>query len=103
MHDVKTILSHAPAPKKRLTALFSATQPDWVDRSSAQFLHEPVRIKIEAAPEEKPKIDHILQEIAENSRSTVLRQLLDEKDGSAIVFARTKHGVKKLAKQLQAG
>ena len=102
MHDVKLILSHAPDPKNRLTALFSATQPDWVDRSSAQFLHDPVRIKIETTEEDRPKIDHIAQEIHEDARGAILRQLLDAKDGSVIVFARTKHGVKKLAKQLAA-
>lgn len=102
MHDVKQILSHAPAPSKRLTALFSATQPDWVDRSSAQFLHQPVRVKIETTEAMKPKIEHVAQEIAEGARYDMLRKLLDERDGSGIVFARTKHGVKKLAKQLAA-
>jgi len=102
MHDVKAILSFAPPPQQRQTALFSATHPDWVDRSSAPFLYQPVRVKIDPEPHERPKIEHIAQEIPEGSRLEVLRQLLDGRDGLSIVFTRTKHGAKKLAKQLAA-
>ncbi len=34
MHDVKSILSFAPPPNKRQTALFSATHPEWVDKAA---------------------------------------------------------------------
>jgi ATP-dependent RNA helicase DeaD len=102
MHDVKTILSYAPPPSRRQTALFSATHPDWVDKNAAQFLFEPVRVKVEPEPDQRPKIEHIAQEIPEGSRWEVLRQLLDNRDGLSIVFTRTKHGAKKLAKQLAA-
>ena len=102
MHDVKNILSHCPPPAKRQSALFSATHPDWVEKTSAQYLHEPVRISIIPAAADKPKIEHVAHEIPEGERFVVLRSFLDSRDGSVIVFARTKHGVKKLAKQLIA-
>lgn len=102
MHDVKAILNHAPPPSQRQTALFSATHPGWVDRSAAPFLHDPVRVQVDPTPEQKPKIDHIVHEIELESRWDHLRQLLDERDGLSIVFTRTKHGAKKLAKQLGA-
>jgi ATP-dependent RNA helicase DeaD len=102
MHDVKNILSHAPPPAKRQTALFSATQPDWVERTSAQYLHDPVRVTIQTTEEDRPKIEHLAIEIPEGDRFQALKSYLDTRDGHMIVFARTKHGVKKLAKQLIA-
>lgn len=102
MPDVKTILSHAPPPNKRQTALFSATLPEWVEKTSAQFLYQPVRVKVDPKPEERPKIDHVVHEIPEAARWEALRQLLDTRDGLSIVFTRTKHGAKKLARQLAA-
>ncbi|MBT9582173.1 DEAD/DEAH box helicase [bacterium] len=100
MHDVKAILSYAPPPSKRQTALFSATHPEWVDKSAAQFLYQPVRVKVDPAPESRPKIEHVVHEIPEGARWDALRKLLDDRDGLSIVFTRTKHGAKKLAKQL---
>lgn len=102
MHDVKAILSHAPPPSKRQTCLFSATHPSWVNRTSAAFVYQPERVKIDPLPEQRPKIDHIALDIPEGTRMTALQQLLRERDGLSIVFTRTKHGAKKLAKQLAA-
>jgi ATP-dependent RNA helicase DeaD len=102
MHDVKAILSHAPAPEKRQTALFSATHPGWVDKTSANFVFNPVRVKIDPLPSQRPNIDNIVQEIPEGTRMPALLQLLDARDGLSIVFTRTKHGAKKLSKLLAA-
>lgn len=100
MHDVKAILSHAPAPEKRQTALFSATHPGWVDKTSANFVFNPVRVKIDPLPSQRPNIDNIVQEIPEGTRMPALVRLLDARDGLSIVFTRTKHGAKKLSKLL---
>ena len=102
MHDVKAILSFAPPPNKRQTALFSATHPEWVDKASTPFLYEAIRVKVDPLPENVPKIDHVVQEVEEGGRWDALRELLDKRDGLSIVFTRTKHGAKKLAKQLAA-
>ena len=100
MPDVKSILSYAPPPNKRQTAMFSATHPGWVNEVSAKFTYEAVHVKVDPTPAQQPKIDHVAQEIPEGMRMEALRALLDTRDGMAIVFTRTKHGAKKLAKQL---
>jgi ATP-dependent RNA helicase DeaD len=102
MHDVKSILSFAPPPNKRQTALFSATHPEWVDKAAIPFLYQPVRVKVDPLPEQAPKIDHVVQEVPEGGRWDALCSLLNARDGLSIVFTRTKHGAKKLAKQLAA-
>ena len=49
------------------------------------------------------QIEHLAFEIGDNDKMQVLQDLLDHRgDGSVIVFGRTKHGVNKLARRLQA-
>lgn len=87
-----------------LTALFSATMPDWVLEAGKKYLHQPVTVKVETKPEDAPKIEHTALTFS-GPRINVLKQLLNSAtDGSSIVFGRTKRGVRRLAKQLdQAG
>ena len=54
-------------------------------------------------PGEVAQIEHLAFEIGDATRCSVLQDLLDHRgDGSVIVFGRTKHGVNKLARRLQA-
>lgn len=99
--DVERILSFAP--RDRQTALFSATVPEWVQGTAAKYLRDPAMVQIDTRPEDVPKIDHIIYDVPENQKLSVLRVLLDGRgDESVLVFGRTKHGVKKLARQLVA-
>ena len=85
---------------EHLTALFSATMPSWVLDAGKKYLHEPVTVKVDTAPEEAPKIEHTALTFT-GPRINVLKQLLNSaQDGSSIVFGRTKRGVRRLAKQL---
>jgi ATP-dependent RNA helicase DeaD len=99
--DVERILGFTPS--SRQTALFSATVPDWVSQTAHKHLHDPAMVRIDMRPEDAPKIDHVIYDVAEGQKLGALRVLLDgREDDSVLVFGRTKHGVKKLAKQLVA-
>jgi ATP-dependent RNA helicase DeaD len=99
--DVERILGFTPS--SRQTALFSATVPDWVHQTAHKHLHDPAQVRIDLRPEDAPKIDHVIYDVAEGQKLGALRVLLDRRDDeSVLVFGRTKHGVKKLAKQLVA-
>ncbi|MEB3197713.1 MAG: DEAD/DEAH box helicase [Candidatus Sericytochromatia bacterium] len=90
-------------PRKRQTALFSATVPPWVLQTCEQHLRAPVRVQLDTEPREQPDIEHRVFQVDATPKLEVLQQLLDGRGpGSIIVFGRTKHGVKKLAKQLEA-
>ncbi len=98
--DVERILSHTPA--KRQTALFSATMPDWVAATAARHLHDPVRVEGDPTLTAPPEIHHVVYEMEPEQKLAALTTLLDQRDDMAIlVFGRTKHGVKKLARQLE--
>lgn len=97
--DVERILKSLTGD--HVTALFSATMPEWVHEASRKYLFEPEKIKVTPPPEEEPKIEHLALTFRDGERMDVLRSLLSKaEEGSSIVFGRTKHGVRKLAKKL---
>jgi CxxC-x17-CxxC domain-containing protein len=99
--QVQKIIQRTPA--QRQTALFSATVPEWVHDTAAKHLTKPMLVAVDTKPEDVPAIDHVAYDVPDGEKINVLRQLLDHRgDGQMIVFGRTKHGVKKLAKQLEA-
>ncbi len=99
-HDVEAIM--AGTPKNRQTALLSATMPAWVAQTAAKHLREPARAEVDAGLQAPPTVEHLVYSIQKNDKMNALRTLLDRRDDApVIVFGRTKHGVKKLAKQLE--
>ncbi len=97
-HDVEAIL--AATPRERQTALFSATMPDWVAKTAHKHLRNPQTVAVDADVQAPPEIEHIAYEVDKAQKLDALRTLLDRHGGPILVFGRTKHGVKKLAKQL---
>jgi ATP-dependent RNA helicase DeaD len=99
--DVERII--ARTTPDRQTALFSATVPSWVKQTASKHLHDPETVTIVPEPGEVTQIEHLAFEIGGKDKMQVLQDLLDHRgDGSVIVFGRTKHGVNKLARRLQA-
>ncbi len=97
-HDVESIL--AATPRERQTALFSATMPDWVAKTAHKHLRDPKTVAVDADVQAPPEIEHIVYQMDQAQKLDALRTFLDRKGGPILVFGRTKHGVKKLAKQL---
>ncbi len=99
--DVERILSQTPG--ERQTALFSATTPEWVHKVSTKYLRTPVVIETSRADDDEgPDIDHIVYEVWDEDKFTVLERLLNEPtEGTTLVFGRTKHGVRNLGVKLE--
>lgn len=98
--DVEFILK--ALNEDRVTALFSATMPDWVEQASKKFLYNPVTVTVEAKKQDQPKIDHVALKLDSSQRMSALRSLLDDASGgTSIVFGRTKRGVRNLARKLE--
>ena len=97
--DVEAILRGTSS--ERQTALFSATVPEWVATTARKHLRNPVRVEIDTDLRALPTVEHTVYTIGQSEKVRALQTLLDEHDGApVIVFGRTKHGVKKLARQL---
>jgi ATP-dependent RNA helicase DeaD len=102
--DIERIL--AMTPPGRQMALFTATLPEWTIRIAGRYLHDPVRVESgsgETRP--APAIAQVIYAVPQGRRLDALMALLDRRRdaaGATLVFGRTKHGVKKLARQLMA-
>jgi ATP-dependent RNA helicase RhlE len=94
--DVERLIAMTYEPQ---TVLASATMPGWVERMIARHLQDPERIVVE--PPADSTLEHGLAGMARAEKLTVLVDLLRKLDGSAIVFGRTKHGVRKLSHDLK--
>jgi len=96
--DVERIVAQTPA--RRQTAMFSATMPEWVASAATRYLREPLAVRADSIDAPPPAIQHVVYEMEPGARVGALMTLLDRREaGSVLVFGRTKHGVKKLARQ----
>ena len=96
--DVRRILQRLP--KRRQNLLFSATMPREIRGLAERILHKPHTVELaHSAPAET--IDHALYPVERERKTDLLHHLLGEEGfRSAIVFLRTKHRAKRLARDL---
>ena len=88
-------------PQKRQTLLFSATLPPNIQRLSERFLSNPERVAIEATVTTAPKIQQeIIHTTGAEKRSQLLKHL-NERQGSIIVFVKTRRKADSLSRELQ--
>ena len=96
--DVRRILKLLP--KERQNLLFSATMAKEIRRLADDVLYKPAVIEL-ANTRPAETIDHVLVPTPEPGKQAILEELLDGDDfRSAIVFTRTKHRARRLAKKL---
>jgi superfamily II DNA/RNA helicase len=80
------------------TVLASATMPDWVSAMIDKHLNDPLTIRVVA--EGPSLLEHGLLRTNAGLKLRLLSDILHQHRGT-IVFGRTKHGVKKLNRDLQ--
>ncbi len=88
-------------PKERQTMLFSATMPPEVLGLARQHMKLPINIEI--APS-GTAAENVVQEvffIEKEAKSRLLEVLLAEYHGPVLVFTRTKHGARKLTRNVR--
>nr|WP_246178488.1 DEAD/DEAH box helicase [Actinomadura decatromicini] len=99
--DVTDILDGARRGGQRL--LFSATLDRDVDVLVKRYLDDPVTHAIGPVDESVDTMEHHLLLVAPKEKAAITAEIAN-REGRTILFARTKHGVDRLAKQLtQAG
>lgn len=87
-------------PKKRQTLLFSATLPPNIVKLSAKYLHNPARVAVGSTTTPLSKITQELIQVGESEKYPKLLEQLQERDGSVIIFVKTKFGTERLADRL---
>ena len=95
---VTRILAATPAGGQRL--LFSATLDNGVDQLVKRFLHHPVTHSVDEVHSPVPQMTHHVFHVAGVQAKKELVHHLASGTGRRILFMRTKHQARKLAKQL---
>ena len=89
-------------PKERQTLLFSATYPEGIAKISAQFMRDPITVKVEAQHSDS-KIEQRWYEVKNNERLHAVGQLLAHfRPASTIAFCNTKAQCRDLVEVLRA-
>jgi superfamily II DNA/RNA helicase len=95
---VTRILDKTPDSGQRL--LFSATLDNGVDKLVKRFLHSPVLHSVDDETSHVDRMTHHVFEVATLESKNEIVQALASGKGRSILFMRTKHHAKRLAKKL---
>jgi superfamily II DNA/RNA helicase len=96
---VRRILDSVPRTGQRL--LFSATLDNGVDVLVRRYLTNPVTHSLDDDATTEPDMEHHVLTVSMQDKPTVIRELASGKDRS-VLFTRTKHSARKLARDLTA-
>ena len=88
-------------PKQHQTLLFSATLPNNILRISEKYLNNPERIAVGSLSTPIDKIKQETFQITQDKKYHELINQLVERNGSILVFVKTKHGADKIVKRLK--
>ncbi|MDQ3571125.1 MAG: DEAD/DEAH box helicase, partial [Actinomycetota bacterium] len=94
---VKRLLDQTPAGGQRL--LFSATLDRGVDDLVRRYLHDPVTHSVDTVDASPPMLEHHTFTVEPDHKAAVVRELASG-IGRSLLFTRTKHAARKLARQL---
>jgi ATP-dependent RNA helicase RhlE len=98
--QLKRILSVAPT--ERQTMLFSATMPGAIAEIAAGHMKMPLRIEVAPSGTPPENIEQHIFIVNKEQKMQLLDKLLTDNFGTALIFARTKFGAKKITANLGA-
>ena len=96
--SLRTILKTVPA--SRQTLLFSATIEKSVAHLVDTHVRNPVRVAIGPATRPAEQVNLHVYEVESDRKLSLLTNLIGQEPGTFLVFARTKHGTDRLARNL---
>jgi superfamily II DNA/RNA helicase len=88
-------------PTNHQTLLFSATLPNNILKISQKYLNNPKRVSVGSISTPIEKIKQETIEITQDKKYHELINQLVERNGSILVFVKTKHGADKIVKRLK--
>lgn len=86
---------------KRQTLMFSATLPDNIKKLSAKYLKDPVRVSVGATHKPAANVSQEHVNLSDGEKYPRLIKELKRREGTIIVFVRTKSGADRMATKLQ--
>lgn len=98
--QIKEILKSVPGDRQ--TLLFSATMPSEIIKIANAYMKTPVRVEIAKAGTAAEKVAQEAFIVKGSDKPRLLEKLLEEFDGTVLVFSRTKHGAKRIARNIRS-
>jgi ATP-dependent RNA helicase RhlE len=96
--DIKKIL--AMTPRARQTLLFSATMPRAIMEIISSFMRAPVYIQTAPSGTPASGINEELFILNKQSKTLLLKKILDENNGKILIFLRTKVSVREITRSI---
>jgi len=101
INDVKKII--AEVPKKRQTALFSATMPKSVQSLANGLLKDPVHVEVAPEATTAERVEQCVLFVPKDDKRDLLTYLMkDQSIERVLIFTRTKHRADRVVKHLIA-
>ncbi len=98
--QIKRILQ--TAPKERQTMLFSASMPKSISLLASAFMRMPIRIEITPQGTSAENVEQEVFVVRKNDKMRLLDSLLQQYQSETIlIFSRTKHGAKRIARDIR--
>jgi superfamily II DNA/RNA helicase len=98
--QIDRIVAHLPKPRQ--TLLFSATLPSGIVKLSQKYLSNPQRVAVGSTTATAINIKQEMLYVDEAEKYDELLRQLGDREGSVIIFVKTKYGTERLAKKLVA-
>lgn len=88
-------------PKERQTLMFSATLPKDILNLSKQYLNNPERVAVGSTVNPADNIEQTVLHVSDGEKFDVLLEKLGKRNGSVIIFVKTKYATERMAKRLK--
>lgn len=88
-------------PKQRQTMLFSATMPKEIVEIASKYMKLPVSVEIAPSGTTAEKVTQELFIVRKEFKPKLLGKLLAQYHGAVLLFSRTKHGARKIARMVK--
>lgn len=97
--QLKRILSVMPTDRQ--TMLFSATIPEEIAKIAHAYMRQPLRVEVAPSGTAAENVDQEVYIVCKLDKTRLLARLLEQYRGTVLVFTRTKHGAKKVARDIK--
>ncbi len=91
----------AALPKDRQTMCYSATLDANIREIVKDYVQNPVRVEIGTTSKPSDRVELRVYTVMQDQKLSQLDKMLNEEEGSYLVFSRTKHGADRIAKKLE--
>ena len=88
-------------PKTRQTMCYSATLDANISEIVRDYVQKPIRVEIGSTSKPSEQVELRAYTVMQDQKLGLLNQMLNEEEGTFLVFSRTKHGADRVAKKLE--